>query len=92
MNTAAMTNTDRALLISEWAARDDAGFSLCPDCRAYAALVNGGQEGGGHHQAGCSLDAALAERAYPDQTTRDRMRTRLARAADVTLPPPGAGD
>lgn len=90
MTMGAMTNLDRALLRSEWAGRDDMGYAECPDCKAIASAHNGGREmdGGGKHNPGCVHDAALAERGYPDQSSRNRMRDMLARASDPTLPPP----
>jgi hypothetical protein len=94
MTMAAMTNVDRALLTSEWAGRDDMGYALCPDCNAQASADNGGREidGGGDHNVGCVHDAALAERGYPDQLSRNRMRALLARACDPTMPPPSQSE
>lgn len=82
MTTGHMTNVDRALLASEWSATEQDQWieSACPTCRAH--------KHDGVHRTGCAHDAALAERGYPDQESRDRSRALLVRTSAPTLPPP----
>ena len=93
MQPLGITYTDRALLASEWAGRDDMGYALCPNCRAPASRANGGPmtdlsaRTSGKHLPSCVHDAALAERGYPDQDSRDRMRAALSRVTEPAPPP-----
>jgi len=91
-----MTNTDVALLLSEWVR--GSRWAACPVCE-------GPQPGGGHekylarhavnykggHQGDCAMDQALGERGLDTQASRDaaRQRIQLARAG-TERPPPGS--
>jgi len=84
-----MTETDRALLRSEWTlAWDETPDCYCvscegirPSCASFVDLQKG-------HKPGCDHDLALAQRGYPDQASRDAARASLSRAHAPTEPPP----
>jgi hypothetical protein len=76
-----MTSVDRALLLSEWAARDGRDHdAACPCCRAWVST-------GSRHEPDCPMDLALAERGFHTQEDRDRAREFIARkSVEVALP------
>ncbi len=63
---------DIALLMSEW---DLSGMCLVCRCQ-------------NKHDAGCAMDLALAERAFPTQVERDAARKRLVTVIETMPAPP----
>ena len=68
-----MTNTDKALLLGEWACP----IGKCPCCRATGA-----------HQTNCAMDLALSERGFCTREERERGRAFITSQFTPTLPPP----
>jgi hypothetical protein len=71
MGWGGFTNTDVALLVSEWSVAYDHRHApgRCPVCGDRQL-----------HETGCELDLALGERGFGTQTERDAARARIVAA------------